>query len=463
MRRGFVLAGMTIVSAFAVAQPASATIVYEHGREVWAMNDDGSDQRALAGGGPLGMEAGVGNPHVAPNGSTVVFEGSTNRNYHTCSGGVQYWGLHTTGVYRWSDGVVSRLSQSPAPLQCATSWHLQPEARTDGRVLNLFWSNASGNQIKGFQSGPQDGPSDSGSPTGCDNDIDLADPSPNPANPAQYVYLGCEGSGGSSAIALTQGSSHQGFSFDDAPQLGVGWRSDGGLVAAIERGTEPGIWTYTPIPGNANPVHVLNGTFGSDIGDDVSFAGAGNERILFASGGDIWSIPASCTAATCSFPGSATRLTTSGQNEDPSWTSASLRPASGGGTTGGGTTGGGTTGGGGPGTQGPITGGGGGGSVDLAALIQRSRVGSATSRGGVVFRIELAAPATLEFTFHSVKGRKVKKLGTVRKAGKAGLNRMTFKKVGRKKFRKGKYRAQIRAVANGQKGPAKTVNFTVKR
>jgi hypothetical protein len=41
----------------------------------------------------------------------------------------------------------------------------------------------------------------------------------------------------------------------------------------------------------------------------------------------------------------------------------------------------------------------------------------------VLFTIELAAPATLEFTFSSVKGRKAKKL----------------------------------------KGPAKTLNFTVKR
>jgi hypothetical protein len=125
--------------------------------------------------------------------------------------------------------------------------------------------------------------------------FDLEDPSPNPANPAQYAYLGCEGSGGSNAIAVSQGASHQGFSFDDAPQRGVGWRSDGGLVVASEGGTEPGLWTYTPVPGNANPVYVLNG----DFPGDVAFAGAANERILFTSGAEIWTLPASCTAATC--------------------------------------------------------------------------------------------------------------------------------------------------------------------
>ena len=456
MRRGTAVLGFAALFAFAAAQPASATIVYEHGNEIWAMNDDGSDQRQLAAGAPLGMEAGVGNPHVAPNGSTVVFEGSTNRNYHTCAGGIQYWGNHAIGVYRWRDGAIARLTEAPSPGQCLTTFHTDPEATTNGRVLNIYWAIASGNNLRGFQSGTQDGPAEGSTPTGCDNDIDLEDPSPNPANPAQFAYLGCEGGGGSQAIGLTQGSSHQGLSFDDAPQRAVAWRSDGGLVVASEGGTEPGIWTYTPTPGNPNPVHVLNGDFAGDVG----FAGVANDRILFSSGGDIWSIPASCTAASCSMA-NATRLTTSGSNEHPSWTSGSLRaPSTGGG--GGGT----TTGGGGTVTSGPTSGGGGGGgaaTIDLATLIQRSRVGSATSRGGVVFRVELAAPATLEFTFQTVKGRKRRKFGTVRKTARSGANTVTIKKVGRKKFRKGKYRAQIRAIANGQKGPAKTVTFTVKR
>ena len=460
MRRGIAVLGFAALFAFAVAQPASATIVYEHGEEVWAMNDDGSDQRRLAEGGSLGMEAGLDDPHVAPNGSTVVFEGSTNRNYHTCGGGSPYWGLHTTGVHRWRDGVVSRSTQSPAPHQCASSWHLDPEARTDGRVLNLFWSKVDGSQLKTFQSGPQDGPADSFVPTGCENDIDLADPSPNPANPAQYVYLGCEGGGGDSAIAVSQGSTHQGFSFDDAAQIGVGWRSDGGLVAAIERGTEPGIWTYTPIPGNANPVHVLDGTFGSNIGDDLSFAGAGNERILFPANGDIWSIPASCTAATCSFPASATRLTTSGQNENPSWTSAALRPPAptttnpgGGGTN--------TN----PGTS-PGGGGNGGGGTPVTAsnvFVDYDLLGRATSRRGFEITVYLRAPATVEFIFTQKKGRKWKKFGTVRKSGKADENVFKIPKVGRKKFKKGSYRAEIRAILNGQKGPAKRVPFSVKK
>jgi hypothetical protein len=52
--------GLIVVSMLgAWATPAHATIVYEHGNEIWAMNDDGSDQRPLAAAAP-GAEAGLG-------------------------------------------------------------------------------------------------------------------------------------------------------------------------------------------------------------------------------------------------------------------------------------------------------------------------------------------------------------------------------------------------------------------
>ena len=453
MRRGTAVLGFVALFAFAAAQPASATIVYEHDEEIWAMNDDGSDQRLLAAGGPVGMEQGLSFPHVAPNGSTVVFQGATNANFHSCGGNL-YFGWHAIGVYRWRDGAVARLSEPPARMpSCGSNFHEDPEATTNARVINVYRQYIDGIPGRGLQSGTQEGPTDTSTPSACPNDPHLSDPSPNPANAAQYAYIGCNGGGGEDVVAVSQGSSHTFPILDDAAQRAVAWRSDGTRLAVSEGGTEPGIWTYGPAA-PVDPVHVLNGDFA-----DVGFAGAGNDRILFSSAGDIWSIPASCTAASCSMA-NATRLTASGANDHPSWTAADLRaPSTGGG--GGVTT---TTDGGGGGnvTPQPTTGGG-GATVDLATLIQRSRVGSASSRGGVVFRIELAAPATLEFTFQTVKGRKRKKFGTVRKAGRGGANTVKIKKVGRKKFRKGKYRAQIRAIANGQKGPAKSVTFSVKR
>ena len=58
---------------------------------------------------PLGG-GGVGEPHVAPNGDTVVFQSGYNGNYHTCGGGMQYYGFHSIGVYRWRNGVSTPVS-----------------------------------------------------------------------------------------------------------------------------------------------------------------------------------------------------------------------------------------------------------------------------------------------------------------------------------------------------------------
>ena len=456
MRRGtFVTAVVTLI-AFAGAESASATIVYKHGNEVWAMNDDGSDQRVLATPDPLGMEAGLGDPHVAPNGSTVVFSGSTNRNYHTCGAGVQYWGQHASGIYRWRDGVVTRLSQAPSGQPtCITSIHAEPEATTNGRVLNELLLNVNGTFGHGFQSGTQEGPADANNPTACDNAVGLADPSPNPANPDQFAYLGCTGGGGQDAVAVSQGSTHTTPVVDDSSQRSVGWRSDGGRLVVSEGGTEPGLWTYNPASPVA-PVHVLNGEFSG-----VNFAGANDERLVFSSAGEIWSVPASCTAATCSFPASATRLTPAGANDHPSWTSNALKPAAASTTPGGSTGGGGPTGGG--GTTGGGSSGGGGPIVDVRNVIAGAALDKRATTRGVSFYVALGAPATLEFTFYVMKGRKARKLGTARRRGVAGPNVFKFTRAGRKKFKRGLYRAEIRAVLDGQKGPSKRVSFRIRK
>jgi len=122
---------VVVVALAAGAQPASATIVYKHANEVWAMNDDGSDQRQLATPAPLGME-GLGTPHVAPNGATVM-----------------------------------------------------------------------------FGSASQEGGDITHAPSACDDETFLADPSPNPANPAQYAYVGCAG-GGRASTARRSGRSRTG-------------------------------------------------------------------------------------------------------------------------------------------------------------------------------------------------------------------------------------------------------------
>src|SRR3569832_766996 len=94
-RIGLAIAGTAIALS---AAPAHATIVFDHDSEIRAENDDESSPRRLATGGPLGMEQGLSHPHVAANGVVVVFDGTTNRNAHYCSG-TQHFGIGATGVY----------------------------------------------------------------------------------------------------------------------------------------------------------------------------------------------------------------------------------------------------------------------------------------------------------------------------------------------------------------------------
>ena len=446
LRRGTLVTVVVVLFALAGASPASATIVFERNNEVWAMNDDGSDQRVLATPGALGVDD-LHRPHVAPNGSTVMFDGATNVNYHGCGFPTKfYFGDHAGGVFRWRDGAASRLTGSPGGKgTCRTSTLSDAEATTNGRYMYVAYSAASGSsQTQTLRSASQEGGDPSLASSTCDNDSFLADPSPNPANPGQYAYLGCPGSNaGEIAIKVWTGTAHVTPSVDDEIQRDVAWRADGGLLVAAETGQDPGIWTYPPAEGGPF-IHALNG----DV-TGVGFMGPANDRIVFAAQGDLWTIPANCTGCTM---GNATRLTSSGGNSFPSWTSATLKPAAaqppqqpqpqqpqtpqp-------------------PATPGP---------VDVRTVIEGAGLLGRPTSKRVSLVVALTAPAKVEFTFFQMKGRKAKKLGTVSKQGIADENIFHFKKAGRKKFKRGKYRTEIRAVLNGKKSPPKRVGFTIKK
>lgn len=356
--RGTVIAGC-IALLLGLAPGARATIVYRHGSDIWAMNDDGSGPHALVSAAQTpGMDQGLDHPAVDPRGGAVVaFEGSTHAFSDffndTCYGTYVYacpithYGLNATGIYTWSAGTVTRLSGAPrlcaVPDGC-TSLDINPVPVAGGPIyfdLNTY----SGRLRQGdFVAGSRiyrmnlDGSGRTDYGTACDDATFLDTAAPNWANPAQIAYNGCQdsstyygelmlGSGGSAATLIGRtalpSAWFEAFSF--AP--------DGSSIVAYDNSfsssaNDAGLYLFSP-SGSGAPVRELLAA-PTDT-SDPSFPSAlrfssphfvGAKTIVFGAQGNIWSIPASCNA--CAFPAGATQLTNDGQDADPSWTSAAL-------------------------------------------------------------------------------------------------------------------------------------------
>jgi hypothetical protein len=450
-----------LLVALALAVPASATIVFEHSNEIWAVNDDGSSPRMLAAPGPLGMDSGLGHPHVAPNGTTVVFDGTTNRNYHTCSGTIHY-GLGATGVYTWNAGQVARVTPQPIYYECGTDFENEPEATTNGRVdYGFFACNGyvSG-QIGSFSCLHQIWSED----LSGDNFQELPScagaesPSPNPADPNEYAAVGCT-LNNNYVVSRSVGDDHTAMSFDDAPQKDVSWRADGQRVVQVEGGGDPGIWDSARDTASNSFTYILAQPDGVEF-QSPRYMGANQDKILFSASGDLWTVPASCgsSGAPCQFPTDATQLTGSGGNSDPAWSAQPIAvPSTGGGGDG--------PGGDGPGGDGP--GGDGPGGTDPLFSSAPQLGGKATPASGVTLLLTLARESDLRFTFYRVTGggkgkllvgARAKKFGSASRRGKAGQNRFKFRKVGGKKFKRGKYLVRVRG-----DGASTQKSFRVKR
>jgi hypothetical protein len=319
-------------------------------------------------------------------------------------------------------------------------------------------------------------------------------PAPNPVNPNVIAYGHCnnfnfDNNGNPVSVKETLYTTNYGVNSGGHTEIGCdegameqpSWSPDGSRIVDVEMAgsTDKGIWTY-PAAGGACASGSQGETYVVNAGPDRlgSPRYMGANKILFHATSPsgqttIKSVPATCSTplfdGACSSTATAQSLVADGAF--PTWTAATTDfrfipdppPANnqdgggsgggGGGTTPGNTTPGGTT------PSGPTTptGPGSGPSFDLATVLQSAALsGKPTRKKGVTLLVNLAAPATVEFAF--------KKLGTVRKNGKAGKNSFRFTKVGKKKLKKGRYTVTIRVIGpGGKKGPAKTVRFTVKK
>jgi hypothetical protein len=361
---------IALLASLALAVPAHAQIVYDHGNEetITVANDDGSNPQTIVHNyDPSGMK-GVFAPAVNPNGTTVVFQADGSvfdaRAAAACGDNCQT-------VWQYANGTVSPVTDvmpGPCDSPCARL-EQQPEIGSNGKVVSEYeWETWSyfydGNTgYGGYWPDPDSRASLTISPHGSPvdgastNDIatlcsgtSLSDRPQMPGispDGTRVAYVDCTDPNNASkymtAVEGIDGSNDYACGEDDAPIQDPSFSLDGSRIIDGESGDNPGLWSYgsncdssgqTP-----NPTYVLAAPAGWTF---VSPRYAGNGRIYFdgehqvdqnTTTGDVYSIPATCTSATCSFPGSATQITTTGDVTNVAWTSKTIPlPGSGGGS-----------------------------------------------------------------------------------------------------------------------------------
>lgn len=314
------VATCAIAGAVAVA-PAGATIYWQHGNDIWKMRDDGTGKTAVVSASSLSAKD-LSDVHVRPAGSTLVFEAN--------QGGYSHY---STAIYKYAAGAATRLSpwsSSCTPSGSADeclSGEYEPEITADDKVV--FWYGYY--EINDFNVGevgyvrrrPLAGGAASDWGTRCDGAGDDAkSPSPNPANAAQIAYVGCSDPSIDYALIIS-GPARSGERIvvtDDLQQRDPSWSSNGQVVVTAEDGSVPGLW-FNFIGSTFSFRHVLQAP--SAKVSAPHFVDTNPAYVVFAADGDIWRIPATCSA--CTYPANATRLTTDGTSvvdAGPAWTSA---------------------------------------------------------------------------------------------------------------------------------------------
>ncbi|MBN9624575.1 MAG: hypothetical protein J0H06_16860, partial [Actinobacteria bacterium] len=139
-RAGCVALLCAALLAVAATPAAAGQIVYAHGPDIWAMNDDGSGAHPAVTVAQVPGMSSIGDPAVFPGGGTsIAFEGTTLAYLAPVgSGPAGSCGLNCTGVYTAAGGAVTRVSYAAAPCGPSPSWcdsfSISPAWTADGRI-----------------------------------------------------------------------------------------------------------------------------------------------------------------------------------------------------------------------------------------------------------------------------------------------------------------------------------------
>ncbi len=137
--RRSLLASLVALAALAVAAPAWAgQIVYTHGNDLWAMNDNGTNQHLLVTGAQVGGQIGFSGSGgdlgvgVEPNGNGIAFDAAVPASDGKCS-------ANCPGLYSLLNGKLLRLSGAPADCSTITTYcggeDIDPAVTSNGHVV----------------------------------------------------------------------------------------------------------------------------------------------------------------------------------------------------------------------------------------------------------------------------------------------------------------------------------------
>lgn len=474
------LVSVASLGGLALAPAAHAgQIVWSVNNAIWAMNDDGSQPHKLISGVAPQLAASlpsgtVSAPDVFQNGGrTVVFVGQTNA--FAPSSQPTACGADCSGSYALSNGTLNELGPVAAASSGAAYYETQPRLTADGQELfgsALYTGIGSSNDPpltalveRAIAAGSAVTPwSDTGTETVPASGFDGA-PDPTDATQAAWVEAqGCHFTLPATGLPTCQYAVHVGslpassaavaiydneyVSANGRGPTSLAWSSDGrNLLMVDPYAPNTGIYEFA-VAGdpNATPPKPVTELIAQPAGwtfGQARFAGSkivfdAHQQVAGKTTGDIYTMSASCSAASCAFPASATNLTNdaTADSADPAWTSATepLVPFR----------------------------------VIGGASVTKVTLPAAPIRTGRRFTlvVTLSAPGTIDVKvilrrLSTAKSTpKPKTIGTVTFAGKAGSNRLSIELIAGKSLVPGSYTATVSVLRSH--AAAKTVHFTVR-